>query len=293
VMRLALDASSSPVATRIVLTAQPALLLLSPDGSRLATLSDGLLSIYELTDGRTLIAAKVAQGETVNGFFLDRDRVRVYVERPPARTMILEISELDVRTRTLRELGMQPLHDGGAHLAVDGAGDRIVAISWEGRRVALLDGRTGAELATLAEAAPDATHRPRFLAGGGIALSESSPRGALVKIFDASGKLLRTVDLGSRRVALGGELSPGQLVVSLGNEERKKWSARVVDVDRGTVRGLGEDLLPVALPGFSINATPQPGSPATRLFFRKNRELVQLDPTTGQTRVLLQTKGSE
>jgi len=130
---------------------------------------------------------------------------------------------------------------------------------------------------------------PRFLADGRIAVTESSPAGALIRVFDRRGRAERTIPLHSRNVTLGGEIAPGRLVAALGDEGREKWRTSIVDLDSGTVRPVAEGLVPTALLGASYapNAFPEAGSDATRLFTRDGREIVRLDPSTGQLRVIV------
>lgn len=291
VLTLALDAPDpAPAATKVSLRGYPDLFVLSPDGGRLASFLDGILSIDDLGSGRTVASARIAgERSQLRGFFLDPDRLRVYVQSEPSgRTGLLEISELDARTKTLTQLGSRELPSGGVHLTADRAGERLVAVEWPTRRAALLDGRTGAEIATLGDGGDGMARWPRFLADSRIALSESSPAGAVIRVFDRQGRAERVVSLHSRRVALGGEIAPGRLVAALGDEGREKWTASIVDVDRGTVRTVGDGLVPTALLGASYapNAFPEVGSDATRQFLRDGRELVSYDPNTGQLRVV-------
>jgi len=298
VFTLALDATDpKPAATKVSLPSYPDLFVLSPDGGRLASFVDGVLSIDDLGSGRTLASARVVGDRgLVRGFFLDPDRLRVYVQpEPSGRTGVLEISELDARTKTLTRLGSRELPAGGVHLTADRAGERLVAVEWPTRRAVLLDGRTGAEIATLGKGDVGASRWPRFLADGRVALSESSDAAAVIRVFDRGGRPEREVPLHSRRIVLGGELAPGRLIAASGDEGPERWRTFVVDVDGGTVRPVGDGLVPTALLGASYapNAFPEAGSEATRLFLREGRELVSLDPGTGRLRVVLRGRASK
>jgi hypothetical protein len=105
----------------------------------------------------------------------------------------------------------------------------------------------------------------------------------------------REIPLHSRRIVLGGELAPGRLIAASGDEGPERWRTFVVDVDGGTVRPVGDGLVPTALLGASYapNAFPEAGSEATRLFLREGRELVSLDPGTGRLRVVLRGRASK
>jgi hypothetical protein len=295
VFRSELDARApKPIATRLALSGYPGLFVLSADGGRLATVLEGILSIHDPVAGRTLASARL-RGEAIqaSGFFVDPDRFRAYVQPfSGARGGNFEILELDVRTKTLARLGSRQLPGGGIYLAADRSGERLVTVEWSGKRAMLLDGRTGEEVATLADNAEMTSRWPRFLADGRIVLSESSPRGAVLRIFGARGRDERIVPLHARRAWLGGEVAPGRLAVSLGDDARDRWTACVVEVDTGSIRRLAEDAVPVAHPRLADppNGAPEAGSDATRLFVRGNRELVRLDPETGQPRVILRAE---
>lgn len=295
VLTLALDApDAAPAATKLSLRGYPDLFVLSADGRRLASVLDGVLSIDDLGSGQTLASAHIGgdRGQ-VRGFFLDPDRFRAYLQpEPSGRTGVLEILELDARTRTLARLGSRELPAGGVHLTADRAGERLVAVEWPIRRAVLLDGRTGVEIAVLGDAGVGVSRSPRFLADGRVALTESSPAGPLIRVFDRLGRAERAIPLHSRNVTLGGEIVPGRLVAALGDEGRGKWTTSIVDLDGGTVRPVGEGLLPTALLGASYapNAFPEAGSEATRLFTRDGREIVRLDPSTGQLRVIVRAR---
>jgi hypothetical protein len=291
VMTLALDAPASvPAATKVSLRGYPELFVLSADGARLASVLDGVLSIDDLGSGRTVASARIARDwGQVRGFFLDTDRFRVYVyPAPGGRAGRLEISELDARTKTLSRLGSRELPAGGVFLMADRSGERLVAIEWPTKRAVLLDGRTGSEIAALGDGGAGVSRWPRFLADGRIALSESSPTGAAIRVFDRQGRAGRVVAVHSRHIILGGELAPGRLVAAAGDEGREKWTASIVDLDAGSLRPVGEGLMPTALtgPSYALNAFPEPGSEATRLFLRNAYELVRLDPSAGELRVI-------
>jgi len=291
VMTLALDAPDPvPAATRVSLRGYADLFVLSADGARLASVLNGVLSIDDLGSGRTLASARIAgdRGQ-VRGFFLDPDRFRVYTHPAPSgRAGALEVSELDARTKTLTRLGSRELPAGGVFLTSDRAGERIAAIEWDAKRAVLLYGRTASEIATLGEGGLGVSRWPRFLGDGRVAVSESSPAGAVIRIFDRQGRAERVISMHSRRTALGGELAPGRLVAAAGDESRTRWNTFVVDVDGGTVQPISQGLVPAASLSFSyaLNEYPEPGSDATRLFLRDSRELVRLDRGTGQFRIV-------
>ncbi len=296
VLALALDdPKARPSRTRLILEGYPSLMILSADGSRLATMERGVLSIHDLASARTLASARVAGERTdVRGFFADNDTFRVYrqpeiVADKHGETR-LEILELDAASKTLRETGGFT----GAerlYLVANRSGDRVVATQYANREVWLLDGRTGAALARLAAGAEQTSRWPGFLADGRIVLTERSPQGARLRVFLADGTERRTVPVEAPGYFfLGGEVAPGKLVVALG--EGPRYSASLAGVDDGSVGKIADGLYPAArLAGFSyeINAGPTAESEATKLFFQ-GRVLVRLDPLTGERRVILEAR---
>lgn len=297
ILALALDdPKARPSRTRLFLEGYPSLMILSADGSRLATLERGVLSIHDLASARTLASARVADDRTdVRGFFADNDTFRVY--RQPDITADkrgetrLEILELDAASKTLRKTGGFT----GAerlYLVANGSGDRVVSTQYANREVWLLDGRTGAALARLAEGAEQTGRSPGFLADGRIVLSERSRRDARLRVFRSDGGEELTVPLPPAGfVVLGGEVAPGKLVVAVG--EGPSYSVSLVGVDDGSVCKIADGHYPAArLAGFSyeINAGPTAGSEATKLFVQEGRVLVRLDPSTGKRRVILEAR---
>ena len=93
---------------------------------------------------------------------------------------------------------------------------------------------------------------------------------------------------GGRSTALGGEIAPGELIVSTGDPG--DTPAYLVDLKTASMRPLGLKGRPVShwLTFFGRpNAVPSPGSPSTTLFQTDSGELVRVDPAGGRPTVLL------
>ncbi len=279
-------AGGKPTPTRILLPAHPALLSLSSDGSRLATLEKGLLSVHDVAGGRTLASARIpTERASIRGFFVGNDRFRVYRQPDggPGKTH-LEIFELDAATKTLSKTGEVERESGSLYFVANASGDRLVTApeSW------LLDGRTGATLAKLAPPSGGVLW-PGFLADGRILLSEWAADGARrLHVFRPGGEEVRAISLpAGRSLFLGGETSPGRVVLAV--SDGSACSSHLVDVDDGTVRRLADGICPVArLDGnLPSEAGAVVGSEATKLFVSTaNRKIVRLDIDTGaQTEV--------
>ena len=297
VLALALgDPKSEPVHTRLFLEGYPSLMILSADGSRLASMERGVLSIHDLASARTLVSARVAGERTdVRGFFTDNGTFRVY--RQPdnvadqQKESRLEILELDAASRALRPTGGFTAAER-LSLAANASGDRVIATEYTNRGVWLLEGRTGAVLARLAAGTDRVSRWGGFLADGRIVLPERSPQGVLLRVFLADGSEQRTLPLPAPGYfVLGGEAAPGRVVVAAG--EPPSSSVSLCDLDGGSLRKLADGLWPAArLAGFGheINAGPAAGSEATKLFIQESRVLVRLDPSTGERRVILEAR---
>ncbi len=275
--------------TRLFLEGYPSIFLLSADGERLATVERGVLSIHDLTSGRTLVSARIAEDrDEIRGLFVDKDRFRVFCQRAPGggKTRV-EILELDAASRRLRQRGELEA-EGDLFLTTNRVGDRVIAVRYRDRQARLLDGATGTLLATLVEGGSDTSLWPGFLSDGRIVISESSSQGPRLSIFGRGGARERVIALPTGRfISLGGEVASGQIVVAVRDVARS--SIYLVGIDDGRVRKLSDDLYPAALlrgDPSELNASPSPGSEATKLFLR-SRELIRLDPVTGARRVVL------
>ena len=284
------DPRAAPIRTRLLLNGYPSLTVLSEDGSRLATVEEGVLSIHDVAASRTLASARVADDSAyLRGFFVHNDRFRTYrVLDPQAKVSRLEIQELDISSRALVRTGVFE-SSGWLLLVADFSGDRIIVVPVQTKQTWLLDGRTGRLLAELAQAAPGVARWPGFLSDGRIVLSDASADGRVLRVFSQEGAPVREIAFpGAHGLALVGEAAPGQLIVAAGNGPER--SIELVDVDTGESRQVGDHLYPAMRLwsfGNQPNLAPQVGSEATKLFFFLDRSLIRLDPLTGERRVIL------
>ncbi|MEO8191679.1 MAG: hypothetical protein ABI682_15205, partial [Acidobacteriota bacterium] len=290
-----------PVETRVT-SRQPISLALSPDGSRGASLGEGLLSVFELPRGHSLGSLRMAAKGVEAVYFAGPDIVRVLRVIPaapegPAAGSRLEISEYDLRTRRLVVSGPTETLQL-PFIRVSPSADRLLIRERGGSRVTLRDGRTAALTATLREGPLAGGHAsgwtlPVFLADGGTALgSRAFDQPAVVDSYSASGAFRRRITLpAAGTVRFGLELAPGKLLVALGTKRPGSHESVPVlyrvDVERGEVARLAEGLWPVTAPlAWPQPTSVEPGSEATKLFWRK-AALVRFDPATGQSRTLL------
>ena len=274
-------------------------LVLSADGSRLADVAAGGVSVYALPGWRLLAAARlpVAGGRWWGAFDGGTLRLVGVVPAPagrPEETAELVVAALDPAARRLEVTGRSRL-DGPYRPAVavlDGPGRRFVLLGLGGeqRRCTLRDLLTGASLATLGEGRGSGL--AAFLADGRVVAVTGARSGRELSVLDRDGALLRRVPLGGATwVVLGGELQPGRLVVARTPPGKAwgEWDTVAIDVNTGDTKVLGRGLVPVASQlSAQRPAPPAPGSLATRLFVDGARtRLLRFDPATGATTVLL------
>jgi hypothetical protein len=252
------------------------------------------LSVYELTSGRSLGSVRLPYSGGARLFFAAPDRVRVFTNLPspgpttPGRP--LQIHDFDFLAGKLsppREIGF---FEGVVGLRVDPSGQRLLVRDFKKKRIELFDSGTGERLATLSEKSRDGD----FLSDSRIAVAESGPEAARVRLFDSSGRELRSIALSSAAgVTLGGETGNGQLI-AFARRRADSWrdgALFLVDFDRGEKRSVAGGLYPIASYQVFRNDDPSlrlvPGSEATKLFLAPDRSLVRFDPLTGERRVLL------
>lgn len=277
------DPHAKPVATRILLPGYPSVFELSADGSRLATMEEGILSIHDIASEKTAVSAHVSVGDrrSVEGLFVGNDRFRIY--RTEASTF--DILELDLSTRALSKVGAIPILNDLRYLVPDPTGSRVIAVDGPIRRMRLFDGRTGELFATLADT-PAEGRWPVFLSGGRIAVIERSSEGLRLLVFGGRGERRAAIPLPSgSQASIGGEIEPGRLVVGIA-DPNFHYASWLVDLDAASTRKIADDLRPVR----SLWTSIETGSDATKLFYGPGqRSLVHLDPLTGERKVLLGT----
>lgn len=297
------DPHAEPVSTKISLPGVP-LAFLSPDARRIATIRGGILTVYDIASGSSLGSARVSDERAyLRGFFAEPDRFRLFrtVETgSDSKSLQLEILEFDTTARKLAKTGSIAGLRGWLALSATPSGARLLVRERRGR-VLLLDGRSGALLATLAEGAEMQSGRAAFLSDGRIVLAEANEQTTRLRVFSPEGGQERTLDFSpGGRITLGGEAAPGQVVVGIGSgpitQERANRTIYLANVNIGETRRVADHLYPIAhlagLLSYQPNVEPAAGSEAAKLFYGPGRSLIHLDPLTGERRTILggQTK---
>ena len=263
---------------------------LSPDGSRLATVIDGTLSVIEMKSEKALAATKLPNPHvTLRLDFVSNDLMRIYSTgyvSGRARKQAAEIYELDIPTHHLSRTGA---FDGIGGLAkLSPAHDRLLWVD-QTREYHVVDTRTGAQLASLGHPGDGESGHAFLTSRGPLELMigpMAGPFKARAELHKPDGRLSRVIELGpALQAMIGGEPAAGKLVVALfPGPITMPGDLLVVDLDTGNVRKVARGLVPMQ--GFWDARFPTPGSIATKLFEEGSGRLIYFNPLTGERRVI-------
>jgi len=267
------------------------LLVFSPDGKRLAVVTVDRITVWSTESGSMLASAKPPSPlwDHARGFtcatFAGADVLRIYAVRPAPdspRKSIIDIQELDVPRRRLLRTGTAGPFAHTFPILTDAARERLLVRDGP-ESVTLLDARTGALLRTISGAAA-ISRSADFLSDGRIALFESPGGQGRVAVLSRDGDREKEIPIGpAERAYILGERPAGSLMIVVGSRnDLIQYAGRVlvVDLARDTVVSWGDRLSPAApYARFMVGdpgAIPEPESLATRLFFTRQRALVEL-----------------
>jgi hypothetical protein len=267
------------------------LLVFSPDSRRLAVVTADRITVWNTESGSMLASARPPSPlwEQARGFtcatFAGPDVLRVYAVRPAPdspRESVIDIQELDVARRQLRRTGTTGKFAHTFPILTDAARERMLVRDGP-ESVAILDARTGAAIGTISGAGA-VSRSADFLADGRIALFESPGGSGHLVLLSRDGVRGNDIPIGpAERAYLLGERPAGFLMLVAGSRaDLLRFAGRVlvVDLARGTVVRWGDELLPAAPYARFITGDPgtlpAPDSLATRLFFTRERALVEL-----------------
>jgi len=164
-------------------------IMISDDGSRIAVVDRGILSIHDVKQKRLLMSARVPQLRSARGCFLSPDRFRLYAQTDAG----LQIFEFDMTSHSLVPTG----EITGApflHLSLDPTASRMVVRAGRSSVVTLNDARTGAVIRTLASGPNLATSR--YLRDGRIIVVDTPENAPVLHLFAADGSPIRDIALG-------------------------------------------------------------------------------------------------
>jgi hypothetical protein len=283
---------AGPVQTPISFNSYVQDLALSPDGRRLATLVGNRLQVDEFPSGRILASvalpwkdvdldsARLVFGDRIIRIlavpFVPGGRPIDYAEH---KDHVLQMYEYDLRSKALVKTGEIDFHDMVWDLSNNDHADRLVLRNRETSSVQVHDARTG-EVKLALPVPQHSGARVLLLAGDRLALAfQRHGQPSELRVLSGDGTPLRRLQLVGP-ITLGGQPTPGTLVVASGSLE-KSATSWLLDLDTGKVKRIGNDLVP-----FSWGDL-RPGSTGTKLFTGKAGRLLWIDPLTGRQRVVL------
>jgi len=283
-----------PMARPTSLTVSPeAALSLSGDGTRLAILEEGTVSIYELGEERLVKAVRLPEPlHRVAVVFFDPNTLRLFARIDVGNAQSIIIAEIDVATGELVRTGAIPAFEEIAWFAVDGSLQHMIVSSRSAVDLvstkALYDAVDGTFVRHL-----DTTGFPRFLQDGRILLPSESDDGSVALVVEPTegeGRIVHTM-----RAAFGsrvqGEAVPNGVVVRhLVDPTDRTQGIRLTlfDVDTGEMRNIGSHLRSTVgwfpwQPGIDMGFVWHCNQlEVSRLFIDQSGALVRWDPETGE-----------
>jgi len=293
--------AARPAATAVSFDDWPDRMALSPHGRLLAAVHGRALTVDDL-EARRLVASVplgVSGEQRLQMRFTDDRHLRLYQEvsewvEKPERLSHLSVFDLDPGHGRLVRVGGIDIPGDVVGSTIGPDGWRVALRFWSGP-FRLADLRTGTVVATLPLSEEAVV--PRFLADGRLLLDQRTADGAILRLLDKDGAEIRRFAFPALRVAVGGEIQPGRLVLATTSlrgsfADLAGWSAVLLNLEDGRTAPIGHDLIPAFrdLSPFDRGAS-NPESLGPRLFLRKDGALVLLDPTTGHLRTVLHAHG--
>jgi WD40 repeat protein len=267
---------------------------ISADGSKLATVGNESIGVWELPGGRLLGSIPQGPDGTLTRVaFLGPDRIRLYripsSGDAPWREALasIEVFDFEVPGKRLTRTSTIPNIRRPFSVAFDDSRARLVV--WErGNSLSLFDAASGRLVAVLANANWEGASRA-FLHDGRIAVGEISGGVARVHLYTRDGESERIFEAGpAGQLRLGGETAAGVLAIATAPDRFATGpDAYLLDLRTGALRLAGRHLVPVASRLRWRFPQPAPGSVASLLFSRSDGALVRLDPTTGTLKTIL------
>lgn len=285
--------ADAPAFTKTLLVVpQRTIPTLSPDGSRVALIEDGTLSVYDLASEQLVVVIRLpAPFRKATVLFHEHDRLRLFARPGGDEAVMTLIAEVDLELKTLDETGRIQGAGDSLWMAVDSSAGRMVVNIREDRtsvtRRSLVDARDGSLIREL-------NHRGslRFLEDGRLASLIDAPADGTRLLVESTDGLTRTEHfLGEADwEGLGGEALPGQVVVGrLMNLDERLEGRRydLVDVESGAIRPIAAGLRR-AHPGYQwvwggggtlfwYIDSPE----SNRIFTDRSGAVVRWDPETG------------
>jgi len=253
----------------------------SNDGSRIAIVRDGNLSVYDTVRRQSLGSMRL-QVRPHAIFFTSADSLRIYAVdneagRSDPQPRHLESYDYDIPARAFSRVGELKFESRFVTLTTSDDGSRLFVRTGP-HEAMLCDGRTLQPIATLTQ-----FRRGTFLRDGRpvMVLQDDT-----VTIANRDGAVVNKIAIPKHAGVYGiAEVAPGKLVVPIvEGGKQSAWHALLVDVDRGVLRS-DPDLHPVVPVSNGIASDPRPTVIApTMLMTTPGGSLVAWNALTGERR---------
>ncbi len=262
---------------------------LSPDGSRLAVLSRGRLTVDDLVRRRMLAA--VAMPEVDLMLFLDPGRVRLFqsshIDEPGMpEVWRFTILDLDVARRRIVPISRIELPGKQGRWQVSPDGRRALLRRFGKREALLADLDHGRTIPVPAD--PGGLS---YLEDGRILRMRRQGKRQSLSVLTPDGVERLRVDLPGARLQIGSILKPDLLAIATTErgslQEAETWTSWLVDLRTGRLRQVGPGMVPVGLPWDSRWLGDEVRERKSLSLFLRGRELLSLDPATGRLRTVL------
>lgn len=276
---------SRAVGTSIVVSGRDAFAV-SDDGSRLAVVHGGVLSVSDLARRQSLGSVRVT-GHTVGWlFFVSPNLVRMIVSDdvthpPTAVPRQLVAMDYDVATHALVRGGGTNLTARLLHMVAKPDGSQLIVYGdTNGPR--LCDGRTLQTIAVL-----PAHRAAAFLRDGRIALAvaDRAAHRASLLVATADGHVTSTIDLGKADWAFGvREVAPGTVIVTAG--DNAGWRTSTIDLASNKVVRTADLRSSTSYFGFRDDPRQPNIGPTSLMIDAKNGVPVRWNALTGERKPL-------
>jgi ABC-type transport system involved in multi-copper enzyme maturation permease subunit len=246
----------------------------SDDGSRIATVSHGILSIYDVAQKRSLVSARVPWEGMVRGCFVSPDRFRLYAQTSSA----LQIFELDASTRALSATG-SIVSKPFVFVSLDPTASRMVVRLGRSGALTLNDARTGALIKTLYNGSNGTIEL--CLRDGRIAIVEMQPGISVLHLFAPDGSSLRDIPLDAKNYTsfAGDDGTRVIIVASIGSAR----ALVAVNLDRGLIERQETDVREWI--GSNWLDVRQPVPPLREVIYKDaQKHIMGWNPATGAKR---------
>jgi hypothetical protein len=286
--------SSRAIDTGIDITHNPDAIALTNDGSRVAIYAGEMLTVYDVSRGKSIGTARVPASGAWNARvqFITPDDVRVY-SATTGGTIRLSAHSFAPKGHALRELLDYTTAGRSCWYMSSADGTRLLArinrVGATGVKaepsLALFDLTSGRRVYEI----PQSSYGWLFRDGRLGAISQNEGN-VVAKLYDSNGTAIREVNVAasSHRERIVGEIEPGVLAVATSGASLRNgrgWRLSRVDLNTGTVTPIATEVAPVLKFPFGVGTTP-PGAGASQPMIDANGDLVAIDLRTGARRKL-------